>query len=453
MSRILWFFVSAVFCVFLTGMGSAGALPLHSDVCDGKIISKKLLAKYIIDLADNKEAQKQVFGDADRWHAIFTEEPDQFCTTQKVCRGGMSSSDCIKAVKACTTAQNDAVSAAVGFFQDVRLETGKKDPAYREDSGLFNSKSDAERMRRYFSLDKASQITCTAKKDPDPSPPSAADTSQFRVRGVAGDLYIDRSDKDAFKSTSQATLASTGDRSTNPTQTLKTKAALGYAFQINNTVANSTVAIPYISFYQSITDTFGKPQSTDPASNVAGGLLFTSEYRVAGLVNNVFGVRPQYLLNTKDHSEIGSLQLSYTPYTFFSGDIVNLNHFQPIAFSPIPLYAKVLFDLRLDAGAYAKRGNDPVQSLLNKDFVRSGSRVGFALTTDSDPNSPSLTLIMTETCLYGFAGTVRNLNIFDASLTYNFNQYVGLTGTYRNGIDEDTAIRVETWMVGFSGRF
>ena len=89
--------------------------------------------------------------------------------------------------------------------------------------------------------------------------------------------------------------------------------------------------------------------------------------------------------------------------------------------------------------------------MLNKDFVRSGTRVGLALTTD--PNTPSFTLILAETWLYGFAGTVRNLSIFDASLTYNFNKYVGLTGSYRNGIDEDTAVRVETWLVGLSGRF
>jgi len=173
----------------------------------------------------------------------------------------------------------------------------------------------------------------------------------------------------------------------------------------------------------------------------------------SAVVNHVISAKPQYLLNTKDHSEIGSLRLSYTPYTFFAGDTPNLNFFQPVIYSPLPLYASILFDLRLDAGAYGDRGNNPVQRLLNKDFVRSGTRAGFAFTTDPNPNAPSFTLVVAETYLYGFSGTVRNLNIFEASLTFNFNKYVGLTGSYRNGTDEDTAIRVETWMVGLSGRF
>jgi hypothetical protein len=448
MSKVLWSFVlSTVFCAFLIGEGSADALPPHSDICDGGIVSKKLLAMHIIDLSGNKDAPKLVFGDADLWRTIFTDP--QFCPTRKLCRGGMDAAVCSKAAAACDAAQNAAVGAAEEFFQDVNLETAKPKATYVEDASLRSLTSDAARMRKYFSspADTASRITCTATDVPAPPPPSAAEKSPFRVRGDSDDLYVARS-KDAFKSTSQATITFSGDRSDVPTQTIKAKGALGYAYQVNN----STVAIPYISYYQSITDTFGKPQSTDPASNVAAGLLFTSSYEYYDLVNNVFNVKPQYLLNTKDHSEIESVRLIYTPYTLIEGS-PNLNKFQRIGFSPIPLYAQILFDTRVDAGAYRNRGNDPVQSLLNKDFLRAGSRFGFALT--SDIGTSSVTLVVAETCLYGFYGTVRNLSVFDASLTYSLDpkKYFGLTAAYRNGIDEDTAIRVETWTVGLSAKF
>ena len=60
-----------------------------------------------------------------------------------------------------------------------------------------------------------------------------------------------------------------------------------------------------------------------------------------------------------------------------------------------------------------------------------------------------------QTLLYGFAGSLRNLNLFESSLTYNFesNNYLGMTASYKNGYDEDTAIRVQTWTVGFTARY
>jgi hypothetical protein len=442
------------FCFLYASNGSASLLPLptddasvplpsHDAVCDGGIVSKKRLSKYIIGLTDNgasKTAGDLIYGDPVLWRSIFFTTPEQFCPTKAFCPKGVDKK-CQDQIDACKSASNQAIVNARALFKQLTKETAKAQPVYKEAASLSNEDADKQ-AAIYFSspANIDARIVCTATDIPSPPPP---ETSKFRVRGISDDLYIDRSDEKAFKATSQATLTSTGDRSTTPTQTLKTKGAIGYAFE-GDTIA----AIPYFSFYQSVTDTFGKPQSTDPTSNVAAGMLFNSRFST-GQINNVINAKPQFFVNTKDHSEIGSLRLSYTPYTSFL-DSPNLNLFQQLPFFPM-LSAQVQFDLRLDAGTYANRGNDPVQSLLNKDYVRSGTRVGLAFTTD--PNLPSFTLVLAQTYLYGLSGSVRNLSISEASLTYNFNKYVGLTGSYRNGIDEDTAIRVETWMVGLSGRF
>jgi len=59
MSRVLSrFVISAVFCFFFIGEGSAGLLPAHGDICDNQIVSKKLLANYILEMNDNKVAKK-----------------------------------------------------------------------------------------------------------------------------------------------------------------------------------------------------------------------------------------------------------------------------------------------------------------------------------------------------------------------------------------------------------
>ncbi|WP_315836057.1 hypothetical protein [Bradyrhizobium prioriisuperbiae] len=99
---------------------------------------------------------------------------------------------------------------------------------------------------------------------------AAADGSPLRVRGVSNDLLI-RRDNPSFSSTSQATATISGDHSTTKTQNYKLTGAVGYAFE-----SGFTAAVPYVSFYQSITDTEGKAQSRDPTSFVAGGMMFTT---------------------------------------------------------------------------------------------------------------------------------------------------------------------------------
>lgn len=91
--------------------------------------------------------------------------------------------------------------------------------------------------------------------------------------------------------------------------------------------------------------------------------------------------------------------------------------------------------------------------MLNQSYARAGTHVGFSITKDTD--GPSLTLTVAETYLYGFQGTVRNLDLFESSLTYNFDpkKYVGLKASYTKGRNEDTAVPQQTWMVGISARY
>jgi hypothetical protein len=79
--------------------------------------------------------------------------------------------------------------------------------------------------------------------------------------------------------------------------------------------------------------------------------------------------------------------------------------------------------------------------------------VGFSLITD--PTGPSLTLTVEETYLYGFAGSVRNLDLFHTQLTYNFDakKYVGIAASYSKGRDEDTALPTQMWTVGLSAKY
>lgn len=113
-----------------------------------------------------------------------------------------------------------------------------------------------------------------------------------------------------------------------------------------------------------------------------------------------------------------------------------------------------MFNLRSDTGSYTNRGNTPAVVAVNQDFERARTQVGFTLSTDGIANLPSFTLILTETYLYGFSGFYRNLDLFQATLTYYFvNTYTGLTASYKHGRDEDTAVAAQVWTIGLSAHY
>jgi hypothetical protein len=443
---------ASVVFLFHAASAAAGLLPAQGDICSAipasgqsTTVSKRLVANYV--LTGNTAAIKRLFGDP-VWNSIFTQEDEQFCATSAVCRG-VTGDACKKEVDACKLSRASAVIGAENLLAGLAVDASSKDPSFRMSPALANLET-AARMRTYFATASDGGIECVAPKSAKASQsPAAADSSPLRVRGLSNDLLYDRSNASAFSAASQATFSVTGDHSTaTQSETFKVTGAVGYAFQ-----TSLAEVVPYVSFNQSITDVTGKPSSTDPTSFVAGGMMFTATVPGDVLVQTI-SAKPQYLENTKDHSQIDSMTLIYKPYTGFdvSNGGFNLNDWRPLPFWH-SAYGQVLFDLRSDLGQYTDRGDNPVQRLLNQSYARAGTHVGFSLTTD--PAGPSFTLTVEETYLYGFAGSVRNLDLFHTQLTYNFDakKYVGITASYSKGRNEDTALPTQTWTVGLSAKY
>jgi hypothetical protein len=243
------------------------------------------------------------------------------------------------------------------------------------------------------------------------------------------------------------------------------KAAIGYAFplDINETATFKSLyadIVPYVSFDQSLTDTERKPRVLGPSNNVAVGILNTAFVHFQGQapVNHAFTIKPQYLWNTKDGSEIASLKAIWAPWTFYLSEsgapVLNVNSAFRIASLPGGIYARLLFDLRSDVGYYAAKGDDPVAAASRRSFERAGTKFGIALSS-TEKGFPPLTLLVTETLMYGFSGERRNLNLFDSTLLYTFdsNGYFSAKASYQTGRDEDTAARIQGWTFGLSARY
>jgi hypothetical protein len=264
-------------------------------------VSKRLVANYV--LAGNPAAIKRVFGDPVLWNSIFTLGEDQFCATSAVCRG-LTGDVCKKEVDACKLSRASALIGAENLLDSLAADSSSKNPSFRMSAALANLDT-AARMRAYFSTASDSGIECVAPKSAKISQsPAVADTSPLRIRGVSNDLLTDRSAPN-FSSTSQATLGANGDHSTSTqTQNFKATGAVGYSF-----TGDLATAVPFVSFNQSITDVTGKPQTTDPNSFVAGGIMFTATIPGDLLVQTI-AAKPQFLENTKDHSQIGRIRTS-----------------------------------------------------------------------------------------------------------------------------------------------
>jgi hypothetical protein len=440
-------------------------LPLHKDVCKGAFVSRRLLAyQLLVNIKNTRAIVRISTGGPELWHTIYTD--GNFCPvpSRAACKADPKSPDC-KAAKDCESDQRLAIQSGVAFFTALNANQHASSPAFipGADLGKLHSGSDpssgaSDQMLLFFSSaavlkdkNEDNGIQCMSKDAPQPPPPynAASDTSALskaRVRGLSDDLYIDRLQGN-FKATAAASGTFTSNTLAVHTTNTKATAALGYAF---DTIPQTQI-VPYMSFSQSIMGTAGKPGVLDPTNNVAWGVV-AERYFIdpnTPAISHVLSVKPQFLTNTADHSELVSMRLIYAPWV--DSAVFNLNTFQKLDILPGSTWGEIVFDVRNDYGAYTDRGLTPAIVKTNRDFERAGARIGIALTND---NFPSLTLLVNETYLYGFSGFYRSIDMFQTSLTYNFvNNYLGLTASYKKGRDEDTAVASQVWTVGLTARY
>jgi len=423
-------------------------LPQREQVCVNNVVSKRQLAAVLLVNTKNYDAVVGVSRGPNLWRTIYTD--DNFCHVPVNC-GTKPDTDACKAAAKCGLYKSEAVQAAISFFISLNHETKRPNPLYTENDSLaaLSNGNIGDQVSRYFEdAADAYKIGCTATVVQAPAQPFDPTKdpvlSKIRVRGLSDDLNFDRS-QIGFKSTTPATVSYSG--ATSPTQNAtKVNGAFGYAF---DTIPQTEI-VPYVSTYQSITAVSGKATVFDPNNNVAGGILAQHYFDYDG-VSHVFSVKPQFLYDTTSRADLASLRAIYAPWM----DIpVNINTFRRLDFLPGSPWGEFMFNLRDDVGGYPYRGTPSSVAAMNQNFERAGTQVGFTLSTDGVANMPSLTWIILETYVYGFAGFYRNINQFQTSLTYNFpNSYFGLTASYTNGRNEDTAIFAQTWTIGLSAHY
>jgi hypothetical protein len=468
--------IAAVAAIVPVSVAFAQNMPSHDDICvppikygkpdltAEKIVSKEKLAKAI--LKSNDDALKLYVDVSERpskpkyapqWRRIFT-DPD-FCASDTACLGPP-----LKPIGPNPKPDNSAALQTLMDLQNALTSAIQINTA----AGKFYRTDYPGDMNPDYLLgeNEQKQIICTATDLPAPTKPMVLNVPErLRLRANSDDLNIDaKKQKQEFKSVNPAAINFTRD-GVEKTNTTKLQAALGYAYSNDFDVPGfrsfHAEMIPYISAIQSTTKADGMAATYSDTNSVAVGSLFSSRTTVDGMVGvaHVVSAKPQYLWNTKDKSEIASMTFVYQPWTQRLFDIagvpIKINSAFPVGtfVGGGPTWVRLLFDLRNDVGEYTKRGIDPVTALTHNSFDRAGSKFGFSVTTNE--NGPHVVLTVTETLLYGFAGSIRRLDYFDSSLTFYFDSTTnfGFTLAYTKGTNEDTAERAQTFMAGLSAKF
>jgi hypothetical protein len=425
-----------------------------------RIVSKKKLALAILSRMDLKTLAEQADDNPSSpqygpfWRRIFLDPT--FCQNDAACIGPhLPQPGEPKPVPGAKPPPEDN-TAALEKVKQLRFEFVNS--VITNMDGRYYALSNPGAGVDYFlGDDRINRITCVG---PDvPTEPKAVKIKMpagLRLRANADDLNVDKSNPvyaDAFRSVKPATI--NFSRDIDKVNKASLQATLGYAIPLFSEPSPwgifSGEVVPYIAASQSVTKTDGKAATYADTNNVAAGALLNTELLFKGTgLNNVFLIKPQYLWNTKDRSEIASVKFIYEPWT---NGLLRIN--TPIQVGTFfeASWLQLLFDVRANIGEYAKKSTDPTVAVGQSSFERAGTKFGFSFSTNSKTAHAVLTV--TETLLYGFAGPVKHLSFFDSTLSFYFDatSNFALTLSYTNGRDEDTAEDVRTYKAGLSAKF
>jgi hypothetical protein len=399
-----------------TSLALAAGFPNHADVCVDNFVSKEKLAKAIIN--QNPDASKLYIdasdaGKAAKWQRFFTDA--SFCVEDKSClrpAPDQKGSAGQPPVLDYTVAKS--ILNRIRFDFAETLQTSVDGKHYRMPDPTVGTDY-------LLDTNPRNRIECINGELPSKPKPTVLKLP-IRVRASADDLNIDADrDKDQFKSVKPATLSFSRD-GVQKTNTTKLQAAIGYAIPLSVDIEKSPAfayfngeLVPYIAAMQTASKVDGKPGTLADTNNVAVGALLNTQavFNDWSGINNVISAKPQYLWNTKDKSEIASLKFIYQPWTKSINTPIQLGEYFGAS------WLTLLFDLRNDSGEYTKLAFDPKVAALQKSFDRAGSKFGIAFSTDD--SGPHLTVLVTETLLYGFAGSVKHFDLFESTASYYFD--------------------------------
>jgi len=266
----------------------------------------------------------------------------------------------------------------------------------------------------------------------------------LRVRGNPDQLSVDRSNQAAYASVERAHLTLAND-DVAQSRTNDIVVFAGYSFDKRPMDGNGSTyeAVPYVGFKQNrVTNYNGGAVTVDTTRTGQAGVLSSFHFVHPGSANTEdLTARPDYLINSSDGSRLLTVNFTYTMVRpGILNDFIRWNN--GLAFKPILIGQS-------RNGTYLNRGEAAVYE-QHQDFIRLGAQAGFTLAS-TNPKLP-FDFTTTYTGLKALQGS-RSIHYWKGALTYNFNQNVGLSLDYSNGLLPDTGDAERKWGLGIATKF
>ena len=279
------------------------------------------------------------------------------------------------------------------------------------------------------------------------TPPATHEPSWMdpvRVRGNPDQLSIDRNNQAAYASVERAHLTLAND-DVAQSRTNDIVVFAGYSFDKRpmDSIGSTYEAVPYVGFKQNrVTNYNGGAITVDTTRTGQAGVLSSFHFAHPGSANTEdLTARPDYLINSSDGSRLLTVNFTYTMVRpGILNDFIRWNN--GLAFKPILIGQS-------RNGTYLNRGNATVYE-QHQDFIRLGAQAGFTLAS-TNPKLP-FDFTTTYTGLKALEGS-RSIHYWKGALTYNFNQNVGLSLDYSNGLLPDTGDAERKWGLGIATKF
>jgi hypothetical protein len=286
-----------------------------------------------------------------------------------------------------------------------------------------------------------SAAAIAAAEEAAPTPFKKPDLTKLtlRLRGTTDGLQFRRSTSQ-FAGVDKATINFTNDEKDDKT-TFKTNVIAGLAVPIGR----EGEIVPYIG-YAIDKSKKGKDPTSVSGDTLRAGMLI--DYRLVDKAGTFyFLLRPEYMANRKERSEIFTETASFVPVLSWLNDYAwSVRSKDRPLFSIMPRG-----EIRAALGHFIKQGDRTAD--VTHDYLRVGGQFGATLSSDVD--WLPLDLTVTETYLHGLRGFPRDLSqfkvVFSASL--DAKKYFGVDIGYTRGKVEDLLDREHKWTIGFGAKF
>lgn len=266
-----------------------------------------------------------------------------------------------------------------------------------------------------------------------------------RVRGSPDGLYISRNDKTLFAAEPKAAISFSDDQVAGK-RSEKFAVYAGYPIKLlahDDKVHSTVEMIPFAGIARDLAQVSGKPETVNTKLWRAG-IAFDGTITAGGMTHFLVA-RPEYVANTKEHSRLFGMNLTYLPVINNAlNDYLFARDSSPVAVRPI-------LDLRLNNGHFFASGDRAPED--SHDYSRIGTQFGAAFSSN-DRNYP-VDLTVTYTYLHALTGNPANLHYFKTLLSLGLtkDKTFGIDVSYEDGRIEDLVSRSKDWTIGFGAKF